>query len=416
VRCDESGLPLSQGIKADTEWFNQKRLESQALVLRHIVDALLEGSKNPATAWGFPSSQISSQAGQILVTAAISMARYLIAANSSPTSGEPDFHTPSASSWEEVPLPDGVTSDAGFTVLAFERLHQLLYASSSDSANLQSIRDAFFKELSRLKDPFDGSKILRWIAAGRDFIFDRIVRPIERGGAPIQNPARPLDTSLTLLAASDYTFCVHDPARDAAIRYEIIHSCSAALLGPNGMRRYNEFTLAGHTIHDSYLNILYHMPAVERARALGITGSIRDFGSSDASSLELLTERQALSNPDYAAQWTIGLSASIQALAKAKLSLLAADMRSSDLLHRVDSALTDMINRTIAAIPGKLSDQAPLRSDGSPLPLYQVMEAYEAIIDLNGRHIFVPGAHTLPWSTAQLFDGLRLAEEAARVP
>jgi hypothetical protein len=44
------------------------------------------------------------------------------------------------------------------------------------------------------------------------------------------------------------------------------------------------------------------------------------------------------------------------------------------------------------------------------------MEAYEAIIDLNGRHIFVPGAHTLPWSTAQLFDGLRLAEEAARVP
>jgi hypothetical protein len=179
------------------------------------------------------------------------------------------------------------------------------------------------------------------------------------------------------------------------------------------MRRYNEYVLDGHKLHDSYLNILYHMPAIERAVVLQRSGTTRDFGSTDASSVELLTERQLLSEPDSAAQWTIGLSASLQALAKAKLSLINAGAKETPLFASIEETLVDIINRNIAAIPGKLSDEVPLRADGTPLPLYQVMEAFEAIIDLNGERKFIPGAHTLPWSTAQLFDGLCLAEEAA---
>jgi hypothetical protein len=340
------------------------------------------------------------------------MARYLIAANSSPKDNSPDFKTPSASSWEEIPLSDGVTSDAAFTVLGLERLRGLLY-SPTTSKKLIKIRSYLSENSAFFPVAPEKEKLAAWITAGRDFVAARVVSPLERGESPIQNPIRPYDTSLTLLAASAYTFFPEDPVRDAIVRYSIVKSCIAELLGANGMRRYNQYVLDGNKLHDSYLNILYHMPAIERAVVLQRSGTSRDFGSTDASSVELLQERQLLSDPESAAQWTIGLSASLQALTKAKLTLFSANASNTDLFASIEETLVDMINRNIAAIPGKLSGETPLRADGTPLPLYQVMEAYEAIIDLNGERKFVPGAHTLPWSTAQLFDGLRLAEEAA---
>jgi hypothetical protein len=305
-----------------------------------------------------------------------------------------------------------VTSDAAFTVLGLERLRGLLYSPTSNEKILK-IRSHLSKNRDLLPAPPEEEKLSTWISACRDFVAARVVSPLERGESPIQNPIRPYDTSLTLLAASSYTFFPEDPVRDANFRYGIVKSCIAELLGANGMRRYNEYVLDGHKLHDSYLNILYHMPAIERAVVLQRSGTTRDFGSTDASSVELLTERQLLSEPDSAAQWTIGLSASLQALAKAKLSLINAGAKETPLFASIEETLVDIINRNIAAIPGKLSDEVPLRADGTPLPLYQVMEAFEAIIDLNGERKFIPGAHTLPWSTAQLFDGLCLAEEAA---
>lgn len=412
VRVDEGGIPVVEEIRADAEWFNQKRLESQALALMHIVDTILEGTKDNPAAWGLPIEKINTKEGGLLLTAAITMARYLIAANSSPKDRTPDFQTPSASSWEEVPLPDGVTSDAAFTVLGLERLQTLLYSPTANEKLLKA-RGHFSKN----KMPFSAApkeeKLTAWISSGREFVAARVVSPIERGESPIQNPIRPDDTSLTLSAASSYTFFPEDPVRDASIRYNLVKSCTTRLLGANGMRRYNEYNLHGLKLHDSYLNVLYHMPAIERAVVLQRSGTSRDFGSTDASSVELLQERQLLSDPESAAQWTIGLSASLQALAKAKLSLITAGAKGTPLFASIEETLVDIINRNIAAIPGKLSDYPPLRADGTPLPLYQVMEAYEAIIDLNGERKFIPGAHTLPWSTAQLFDGLRLAEEAA---
>lgn len=412
VRLDEAGLPVVEEIRADSEWFNQKRLESQALALMHIVDTIIEGTKDHPATWGLPIEKTTAREGELLLTAAFNMARYLIAANSSPTDGLPNFKTPSASSWEEAPLPHGVTSDAAFTVLGLERLRSLLYSPTTNE-KLLKIRSHMSKNGGLFPAPPEEEKLSAWISTGRNFVAERIVSPLERGESPIQNPIRPTDTSLTLLAASSYTFFPEDPVRDASVRYCIVKSCIARLLGANGMRRYNEYDLGGHKLHDSYLNILYHMPAVERAVVLQRSGTSRDFGSTDASSVELLTERQLLSEPESAAQWTIGPSASLQALAKAKLTLISANARNTDLFASIEETLVDIINRNIAAIPGKLSDYPPLRADGTPLPLYQVMEAYEAIIDLNGERKFIPGAHTLPWSTAQLFDGLRLAEEAA---
>ena len=43
------------------------------------------------------------------------------------------------------------------------------------------------------------------------------------------------------------------------------------------------------------------------------------------------------------------------------------------------------------------------------------MEAYEVVQDLHKQEKWMPGAHTLPWSAAQLFDGLRKASSAQRL-
>lgn len=409
VRCDADGMPIVAGIRGDDTWFNQKRLESQALVLVQIVDTLLESAREHPAAWALPQDRIDAAEGRLLLGTALRMARYLIAANTHPDSGGPDFRTPSASSWEEVPLPDGMTSDAGFAVLGWERLHALLHAPTSNPWLLRIRR--MVAGGGELPAAPSAERLATWIAAGREFVDARIVLPLERNAPPVQNPVRPLDTSLTLLAASAYRFVPADPIRDARIRHGIVAACCAGLLGPHGMRRYNAFELAGHTLHDSYLNILYHAPADERARALGQTATSRDFGSTDASTIELLAERQALSAAEWAAQWTIGLSASLQALAAARLSI-PADAAAGDLRSRIDAAVVDMLNRNLAAIPGRITAEPPLRADGTPLPPYQVMEAYEAVVDLDGRRLYLPGAHTLPWSAAQLFDGLHLVHAA----
>ena len=408
VRCGTDGMPDITAIRGDEAWFNQKRLESQALVLVHVVDTLLEGVAERPAAWGLPVERIATPQGRLLLATAIRMARYLIAANTAPAGGTPDFRTPSASSWEELPLPDGMTSDAAFAVLGWERLRDLLHAPTSNPRLLRLRRGACEPGFD-LPDPPTAGRLEAWIEAGRRFVAERVVTPLETGRLPMQNPLRPLDTSLTLLAASPYRFFADDPVRDARIRHGLVAACCEGLLGPHGMRRYGAFEFDGRTLHDSYLNIGYHMPAAERAQALGRGGAGRTFGSSDASTVELLAERQTLSEAEWAAQWSIGPTASLQALAAAKRTLASADHGDTPLATAIEEGIRDMINRCVAAIPGRLSAEPPLRSDGTLLPPYQVMEAYEAVIAEDGRRLFMPGAHTLPWSTAQLFDGLRLA-------
>lgn len=407
VRCGPDGMPDIAAIRADGAWFNQKRLESQALVLVHLVDTLLEGVQDRPAAWGLPVERIGTPQGRLLLGTAFTMARYLIAANTSPTTRTPDFRTPSASSWEELPLPDGMTSDAAFAVLGWERLRDLLYAETANP-RLIHLRRCVADHALDLPEPPPPVRLEAWIDAGRCFVAERVVKPLEAGGRPVQNPLRPLDTSLTLLAASPYRFCP-EPAGDARIRHGIVAACRAGLLGPHGMRRYNAFEFDGRMLHDSYLNIGYHMPPAERAAVLGGGGTTRAFGSSDASTVDLLTERQALSQPEWAAQWSIGATASLQALAAAKLALGSATAGDVALQAAIEEGICDMINRCVALIPGRLSAESPLRADGTPLPPYQVMEAYEAVVAEDGRRLFMPGAHTLPWSTAQLFDGLRMA-------
>jgi hypothetical protein len=408
-------LPIVDNIQKSADWFNQKRLESQALMLIALSEMILESCKDSPAQWAISFDDLTGPKGRLLISAATLMARFLIAANSK--HGKPIFETPSASSWEEAPFKEGMSSDAAFTVLGLERLYELLYAHPVN-ARMRLIRSFISSQPESIPYPPLESVIRRWIAAGRRFIDNRISSPLAAGLTPLQTPSRPADTALTLLAASDYDFYPGEPKRNAEVRLGLIRFCNATLLGPYGMRRYNEFVLENQRLHDSYLNVNYHLSAEVRATLLSLASdasSSRNFGSSDASDLESLLDRQRTSRPEWAAQWTIGITASLQALAKAKLEILLGESderQPSVLLQLVDEELQRAINRSIASIPGKLSTQPALRADGNLVAPYQVIEAFEYVLFGKEHGTFIPGAHTLPWSTAQLYDGLQRAQQA----
>lgn len=422
VHLDKQGIPMPEKIKLDNKWFNQKRLESQALMLLNLVDTIEAGFvQGKQKEWGFKPKEMDSKAGQYVTNAIGKMAQYLLSANTDPDKGQFNFETPTSSSWEEAPFKEGMTSDTALTVMAMERLKRILFDShNNQSAQLNKIKNDILSASGGLTK----EKLDNFIQLGRAFVAKRIIEPLEAGQSPVQTPSRPYDTSLSILAASCYRFYPDDLLKDAATRLELVTKNKQALLGENGMRRYNAFKLDGVDLHDSYLNRAYHFPEEVRLELFNLKkqGEQKKYGSSDASSVEAMADRQKISSENTVAEWGLGLSASLQALSQAKLDVLesiknkkASQQDAEKLLSKIDVELVDVLNRNLAAIPGPLkSGQKILRADGTLLKPYLPMEAYEAVPDNNGNIKYIPGAHTLPWHASQLYDGLTKLYQAQK--
>jgi hypothetical protein len=423
VKKDSEGVVKADAVQLDHTWFNQKRIESQALMLFHLTETLRAGNAtgaNEPQPWGFTTKDLAGKSGDQVFEAVTNMARYLKAIHTNPRTGRHQFNAPSSSSWEEAPFPNGMTWDTALTVLAFERLQKALY-KDPETPSLKELREMVAARAPELSE----ESLNTLIEEGRHFVNQRIAAPMEKSQRPVQTPERPTDTSLSLLGASAYRFDPNDPLKDALIRYKLLTSTKYALLGHHGMIRYPEFELEGRQLHDSYLNAGFHLPASDRMLFMKrpSMGSGHQYGSTDASSIEALEDRQALSDPQYAAQWGLGLSATLQGLAQVKHDVLqhvASHPKDAALvapfLGEVNKELLDTLNRNIAAIPGRLNDHEPaIRADGSPCPPYKPLEAYEAVPNKDGHLTFIPGAHTLPWHASQLFDGLQKTLQAQRL-
>ena len=450
VQIDAAGDPVAKDIEYDKSWFNQKRLESQGLILMNLVDTMRAGMV-PATQepdiyhpaqkaefrtayWGFHSDDLlKTKRGQGVLTAVANLANYLVAVNTDPKTNQVDFKAPSASSWEEKPFAEGMTWDTATAVMGLEKLRDFMHNPAYDSqAGVNDVREALRKQPGG--DLLGNAKRLDdVIKVGRDQIQARIVAQLKGRRLPQQNPARPLDTSLLLLAASDYVFVPGKPMQDARVRASLVQTTLKGLMGPLGVRRYNEFLDSGSDesttlLHDSYLNKGYHLPDALRRSALGLaqaTTAGHDYGSTDASSTEAMLDRQKLSSFDTSAQWCIGVSAGIQALSTAKQSAWTAIKASKKpasentrvFLQGLDGQLLHLVNLAGATIAARSqADKPVIRADGSQVPDGSVMEAYEATPTLKpGQFAWRPGAHTLPWGTVQLYDGLKRAKKAAEM-
>jgi len=328
-----------------------------------------------------------------------------------------------------MPFKEGMTWDAAVTVLAMEKLKKFLYGEKFESPTLNRVKAKILKgnpaELSQ-------ENLEKFIAVGRTFVDSRITFPLHAGQDPMQTPSRAYDTSLSLLAASDYQFIPDDLFKDTQLRLQLLKKAKAALSGPHGMRRYNEFTETTKDgkqvkLHDSWLNINQNMPksVLEPLLKQPVISTAKTHTDHiDSSSADSLLERQGgLSQFKYTAQWQLGLSASLQSLAKMKIALLreiqqkgSASVDEKNLLKEINKESLDFVNRNVAAIPGPLlGTEKLLKADGSPCQAYIPLEAYQAIPDLNNEIKYVPGEHSLPWHSSQLFDGLRKTLRAQKM-
>lgn len=422
IKMDAAGMPIVHSIQHEQGTLNQKRLESQALMLLNLVNTvragLVEEEKKP---WGFTPQQLfETKAGHYVTSAIGHLTRYLMAVNTNPALKRFDFRTPSTSFWEELPFDKGMTSDTALSVLAMERLHQLLYVDSANP-HIEKIRGEIEEKLPKLSE----SQVQLFIREGRDFVDQRITQPLQEGKDPIQTPLRGYDTALCLLAASEYRFIPDNLLEDASIRTQLVIKTKQALLKENGMRRYPEFSALGMDFHDSYLNRGYHFPKDVLNKTFREPAHIAKEHDDlmDPSRVEDFQTRQELSTPEHAAQWGVGLSASLQALAKAKQDVLTVvkqegspSEKTTALLQTIDTETLDVLNRTMATIPGPLKpEQRIIASNGRAIRPYLPREAYEFIPDNQGNMVAMPGAHSSPWHAAQVYDGLQKLKKAARM-
>ena len=314
-----------------------------------------------------------------------------------------------------------------------------------------------------------------YIAAGERFLAKMVIEPVltvwhDIAGAVAsdmrQFKDRGPDTSLALLAAYHSSFAA-DPLCDAAVRLNIVQFLEATLMDRRpqsrfGMRRYGAYHSGGHLVFDSYLNLFFHFALVlpglfipgfsalveeeqfrrKLHRPAGDAASPRDNVMSrayaayvaarrgpvrsykDAQNTAGMELRQHLSLPIWTAQWSIGPTACVIALAVAKIKALAhvqangRDQDATELLSGINSALARFINLSSALIveDTDASGQCVYRADGTVLPKrFNSMEAFQACRDVDGTVRWIPGDHTLPWSAAQLHEGLRLAQLAAEL-
>jgi hypothetical protein len=412
VAADAHGVVIPEQTKIDKHWFNQKRLESQALTLYHLADTLeksfeLDGQPRPK--WAFaPDDILNTKKGVLLRKALVDLTAYLKAVHFNPDTNKFDFEAPSASSWEELPFEEGMTSDAAFTTMALAKVRHLMTAPTENKALLQ-FRHHITHEKSMVKLP-DDKALQAAVEEGRAFVEKRVNIPLAYGDKPIQTPSRPADTSLLLLAASEYELAPGNAIKDAELRMGVVKSTLEALRGSHGVRRYNAFERNGAKLHDSYLNRDYHFNQA--------------YGSSDASTEEDMLKRQQGSSEAHSAEWGLGLSAALQAAAKAKLDVLTAvkksnkpmDKTAKQVVAEANTLIADLLNTIYGLIPEKQHASKPLvRADGTHLSDNKMMEAFEVLTDSNGKHVRVPGAHTLPWHEAQTYDGLKKAMQAQQL-
>lgn len=428
-----------EAIDAGT-WANPKRLESQAMLLRDLLRTIKvhKGSKVNMK-WGFNSGNEfgpNNRNREYVMNTIANLAQYILAANYNPGERTYDHQSPTISSWEEVTFWKGATWDTALVVTAFEELKDLLFNQDYNKDRL--VNDLRTRLESALIDKpdyvnyFDPKIIDQFIQRGREIVRAKVITPILNGKDPVQVDERPADSSLVLLAASDYKFD-ENPLVDAKIRFGIVESMKKQLMGKHGMRRFNEFRRAdlatGESLnaHDNYLSwdfqAALEIPPVlqvRRGQKPHLVETTRDSGTAGD-----LKKRQRFSHEDYAAQWTIGPTAAIQALASSKNSLLEY-LRSGEgsknkravlaLLKNINIELTDFINNSLTHIVGgkQVRGEDLVRADGSYVPSnrYSMMEAFQVVTDLNGKPTWVPGDHTLAWSTAQLYSGLKAAAAA----
>jgi hypothetical protein len=437
IKISALGSPVVKDIELG-KWIHPRRVESQALLLLNILETIEAGIHHEE--WGFDYSiDFNEQNREIIFKAIYNLLTFLMSVNWNSKHNMYDANAPTSSSWEEIIFWEGVSLDTAYTYLALDKFCKLVFSENYSRTNaitdlkhtLSNLLGAHKNNLlgthNNYADCLNESQVRMLMQACNSKIYEWVVKPILYDRTqPIHSPENKIDTSLVLLAASNYKFS-EDVMLDTEIRKNIVDLCDNLLADDYGMRRYNKFTrediVAGTyvKIFDSYLSInsqtVNELTPIAQIM-VGQKAEPIQLVPKHASTTEFL-KRQKLAKADFSAQWSIGTTASLQALAKSKINLINHSKtikylspQTESLIKEIDIKIAHYINKTLALVAG-FKDQEIIRADGSRLGgSYFILEAYQAVTDLTGKTKWLPGAHTLSWSAAQFYSGLQLALKA----
>lgn len=429
IRISVLGSPIVKEIELG-KWIHPRRVESQALLLLNILETIEAGIHHEA--WGFNYSEdFNEQNREIIFKAIYNLLTFLMSINWNSKHNMYDANAPTSSSWEEIIFWEGVSLDTAYTYLALDKFCKLVFNENYSRTNaiidLKNTLNNLIVNCNDYANCLNESQVRMLMQACNSKIYEWVVKPILYDKTqPIHSPENKIDTSLVLLASSNYRFS-EDVILDTEIRKNIVDLCDNLLADDYGMRRYNKFTrediVAGTyvKIFDSYLNInsqtINEVTPIAQIM-VGQKADIVQLVPKHSSTTEFL-KRQKLAKADFSAQWSIGTTASLKALAKSKINLISQSKtikylspQAENLIKEIDIKIAHYINKTLALVAG-FKDKDMIRADGNKLGRsYSILEAYQAVTDLTGKTKWLPGAHTLSWSAAQFYSGLKLALKA----
>jgi hypothetical protein len=419
IRYNSEGVPDPNSY-LESNWFAPKRVEAKGLLLLRLLEELIYVKDH--SEYHGSLFDIRNSASKFLLRKVLdNLTRYLLSVNFDRLTGKYDMLAPTNSSWEEVIFDDGGVFDAASITQALILLRKVIELAKTDADWNQFIyhdtaeMKVDLKQVPFYADYYIPETLDNAINSGKELIDSYIISPALNNKIPMQNILRHADTTIFLLTALDYEFDPN-PIIDVLIRNKVIKTSIQQLAGKYGFRRYNKFTFNNHQCFDSYLNLDYQLccEVNELARILTnapksgfaniYNNSVHDLGD--------FLDRQELASFEYSAEWTIGSSAALQAISKSLLKLKNAKVSDAEQENlkraflETESISKYLLNLNLAQICGSETETL-IRSDGTPLPQkYCVIEAFQAISDMNGAVSWLPGQHTLAWSQSQLLDGI----------
>ena len=394
------GIPhifLPKTLEPDSNWFNNKRLESHGLALKEFCNGIIDGigkGKN----YGYQSSE---SVPQNVLEAIDNLSKYFKAI---------DYPTaPSAGNWEEIPLKGGLTSDTEAIRSGFVAFKNLMYSSKySNNAEMQKVRT----RLSAL-NPLNQDEINKLIEDGA-----KRVRKTYLEEAP---GIRPHDSSLIFLTTSDIKLS-DNVIEDVKKHMEILEVVEKNLVRKNGVIRYAPFNFKLSngkfgSSPDSYLNLNY-FNAIDNKGKLNLDWKdiLDKFASKDCSEADMFFARAKLSTPNKEAQWfmvsdmSVGYGKQIEKLIKlAKKENREFTKEERQLIKILRAKQTEYLNRALA----RISDENPqkinqLKANGLDMPSVTVSEAMQYVSDVDGKTKMIQGTNApLAWAVSSLYNALR---------
>lgn len=394
------GIPhifLPKTLEPDSNWFNNKRLESHGLGLKElcngIVDGLGKGKK-----YGY---QTSDSIPQNVIESIDNLSKFFKAI---------DYPTaPSAGNWEEIPLKGGLTSDTEAIRSGFAAFKNLMYSPKySNNVEMQKVRNRF-NSLNPLKQ-------------------DEINQLIEDGAKRVRKTyleeapgIRPHDSSLIFVTTSDIKLA-DNVIDDVKKHMEILESVEKNLVRKNGVIRYApfKFSLSNGEFGsspDSYLNLNY-FNAIDNNRKLNLDWKeiLDKFASKDCSEPDMFFARAKLSTPNKEAQWfmvsdmSVGYGKQIEKLIKlAKSEKRQFTKEEKQLIKFLHAKQSEYLNRALA----RISDENPkainqIKANGLDMPSVTVSEALQYVSDVNGKTKMIQGTNApLAWAVSSLYNAVQ---------